>query len=219
MGELEAAGFDILVSPSIHGIFNNASNQQTDVILIDDKPTLDVLDLIDQLRATSDIGIMILTDNPTISVAALEKGADDCIARPKGGLGNHQFRELQARLRNLTWRLRHQYRPEEVNHDFAGWSLTANSRTLVSPTSEQFVLSRSEFLLLMNLVGNAGQVMSRDQLTLSVCNRRWFPEDRYVDVLVSHLRRIFRRNKDEFIITVQGVGYVFSATPLPVSDS
>ena len=220
MGELETAGFSPTVSPdnssALPPISKQVSKQHIDICLIDAQPPLDVISLVQHLRTISDIGIVVLTDDPATRLSALEKGADDCFGKPEGAFDTHRVRELLVRMKNLAWRLRHQHRPLMGQQTFAGWVLDMNTRELASPAGERYSLSISEFNLLLTLTEHAGEVMSRDQLMKIVCNRAWYPEDRHIDVLVSQLRRKFRRHSDDFITTVQGVGYVFSTETLPI---
>ncbi|MEX2326201.1 MAG: winged helix-turn-helix domain-containing protein, partial [Pseudomonadales bacterium] len=43
-------------------------------------------------------------------------------------------------------------------------------------------------------------------------NREWYPDDRYIDVLVGQVRRKFREYAPDktFISTIHGTGYLFS---------
>jgi DNA-binding response OmpR family regulator len=54
--------------------------------------------------------------------------------------------------------------------------------------------------------------MTRDQLMNKIRNREWYPDDRYIDVLVGQVRRKFREFEPDitFIRTIHGTGYLFA---------
>ena len=56
-------------------------------------------------------------------------------------------------------------------------------------TGEHAQLSAGEYQLLLAFMEKAGEVMNRDQLMNRIRNREWFPDDRYIDVLVGQLRK------------------------------
>ena len=97
---------------------------------------------------------------------------------------------------------------------FAGWSLDLNKRELTTPQALAQPLSAGEFHLLLALSESSGKVMTRDQLMNKIRNREWYPDDRYIDVLVGQVRRKFREHSPgtTFISTIHGTGYLFSPT-------
>ncbi|MEE8042519.1 MAG: helix-turn-helix domain-containing protein, partial [Pseudomonadales bacterium] len=58
----------------------------------------------------------------------------------------------------------------------------------------------------------AGEPMNRDQLMTRIRNREWYPDDRYIDVLVGQLRRKLgeRASTAKIITTIHGTGYLFT---------
>jgi len=73
-------------------------------------------------------------------------------------------------------------------------------------------LTTAEFDLLVALVKNTGQVMSRERLIAATSRRRFESMDRTVDTLVRRLRRKIEIDPDNplLIKTVHGTGYLFS---------
>lgn len=92
------------------------------------------------------------------------------------------------------------------------WVFVLALRDLVSPDGASRSLSRGEARLLAVLAGNAGRAISRELLMQSVCNRSYCPGDRYIDVLVSNLRRKFAQLGAEAIVirTIHNGGYAFN---------
>jgi len=126
------------------------------------------------------------------------------------------LRELLSRVKNLLWRVKaHESQKEKgFKRTFAGWSLDLNKRELITPDEQVQPLSAGEFHLLLALIEEAGQVLTRDHLMNKIRNREWYPDDRYIDVLVGQVRRKFRQFTPEttFISTIHGTGYLFAPT-------
>ncbi len=104
---------------------------------------------------------------------------------------------------------------DEIRGDYdfmTAWTLVTRTRELIAPEGGVTQLSRAEARLLLVLAEHAGCVLDRDALTRSVVQRSWHPTDRYVDVLVAHLRKKFgERGADARMIrTVPNDGYVLT---------
>jgi DNA-binding response OmpR family regulator len=78
-------------------------------------------------------------------------------------------------------------------------------------------LTRTEFLLLLELADAAGTVVGRRELLRRVWGYDYFPDTRLLDV---HIRRLRRKVEDDpdnptVVVTVRGSGYKIG---LPVRD-
>lgn len=186
---------------------------ETDVVLLllDIKlPGKDGLTLTREIRANSDIGIILVTSKQEQidRILGLESGADDYVTKP------FDTRELLSRARNLIRRVEIQQSQRKRNHirTFEGWKLDLNKRELTSPEAEVIQLSAGEYQLLLAFMEQAGEVMNRDQLMNRIRNREWFPDDRYIDVLVGQLRKKLgeRAANAKIIATIHGTGYLFT---------
>ncbi|MEM7077421.1 MAG: response regulator [Pseudomonadota bacterium] len=187
--------------------------RDTDVILVllDIKlPGKDGLTLTREIRAHHDIGIILVTSKQEQidRILGLESGADDYVTKP------FDPRELLSRARNLIRRVQIQQTQRKRNHlrTFLGWSLDLNKRELTSPDGELVQLSAGEYQLVLAFMEQAGEVMNRDQLMNRIRNREWFPDDRYIDVLVGQLRKKLgeRASNAKIIATIHGTGYLFT---------
>ncbi len=185
----------------------------TDVVLVllDIKlPGKDGLTLTREIRSNSDIGIILVTSKQEQidRILGLESGADDYVTKP------FDPRELLSRARNLIRRVQIQQSQRKRNHlrTFDGWKLDLNKRELTSPEGEAIQLSAGEYQLLLAFMEQAGEVMNRDQLMNRIRNREWFPDDRYIDVLVGQLRKKLgeRAANAKIIATIHGTGYLFT---------
>jgi two-component system torCAD operon response regulator TorR len=168
------------------------------------------LTLTRELRSKSDVGIILVTGKgeQIDRIVGLESGADDYVTKPV------DMRELLSRVKNLLWRVKAQEKQKRkgFKRAFEGWSLDLNKRELMTPEDVIQPLSAGEFHLLLALIENSGEVLTRDQLMNKIRNREWYPDDRYIDVLVGQVRRKFRKfaPNTTFISTIHGTGYLFS---------
>ncbi len=183
-----------------------------DLVLMDIRlPGTDGLTLMRELRATSNIGIIMVTGqtDEVDQIIGLESGADHYVTKP------FNPRDLLARVRSVLRRTADDrdmpvVGAEDEKH-FAGWTLNVPQRRLTRPNGEEVKLTRAEFELLTTFVHNPHTVMTRDALLDHVSHREWAPNDRSVDVLVGRLRRKVEEdpNAPRIILTERGVGYVF----------
>lgn len=209
----EKEGYQVTTGDNADGVLDTVNDADIDICLIDiNLPGKDGLTLTRELRAASDVGIILVTgkDDPVDRIVGLESGADDYVTKP------FDPRELLSRVKNLLWRVKAQEKQKEKGHKrrFQGWTLDLNKRELSTPEGKLQSLSAGEFHLLLALLENAGEVMTRDQLMNRIRNREWYPDDRYIDVLVGQVRRKFRQHDADttFISTIHGTGYLFAPT-------
>ncbi|MFZ1426722.1 MAG: response regulator [Geminicoccaceae bacterium] len=188
-----------------------------DLVLLDlGLPGEDGLTLLREIRAVSQVGIVIVTGRGDVidCVAGLEVGADDYVIKP------FHLREILARVRSVLRRKssavmeeRGPLVPAEYAFMFGGWRLEPARRRLCGPDGEELVLTTGEFNLLFALVTNAGRVLDRDQLINLLKGRDWAACDRSIDQQIARLRRKIELDpaSPRLIKSVRGVGYLFTA--------
>ena len=215
---LEREGYDAHALPGGAALRAFLKHRRADLVILDlMMPGEDGLSLTRYLRQTSDIGILILTGKgePVDRIVGLEIGADDYLSKP------FNLRELLARVRSITRRMAAGDAPaatpqadpdaEEVLA-FDAYRLDIARRRLTRRDGSEVLLTGAEFNLLVALARRPGRPLSRDQLLDAVGGRRWQPNDRSIDLHVSHLRKKLeeRPRRPAIIKTVRGTGYVFS---------
>ena len=191
---------------SLRAIIGSA---QFDLVLLDQRlPDEDGLVLARELRASSDVGIIIITGfgQPVDRIVGLELGADDYIGKPV------DLRELLARIRSVLRRRGPRVTESPVRLGFEGWTLDLLSRALTAPDGLPIELTSGEFDLLSVFARQPNRVLSRDELMNALHNRDAGPYDRAIDVQVGRLRRKIELDptRPELIKSVRGAGYLFA---------
>ena len=124
------------------------------------------LDLLREIRSSSDVPVIILTGRSgeeVDRVVGLELGADDCLTKPFG------IRELYARYRAVLRRRENgrSVRAHDVKqgeYGFDGWRLDRRSRRLTDPQERPVALSKGEYALLLAFLDATGRPLSREYL-------------------------------------------------------
>jgi DNA-binding response OmpR family regulator len=187
-----------------------------DIILLDVvMPGQDGLTIAREIRAKSDVGIIMLTSRDEVldRVVGLEVGADDYIAKP------FHLREVLARVKSIARRRkpasesveRSEGRPEKIIR-FDGWILDTARRRLVAPSGKDIELTSGEFDLLAALAKHPGRVLNRETLMEHTRGHGMKAFDRTIDAQIARLRKKIERDpKSPTIVkSVRAVGYVFT---------
>ncbi|MEF1219621.1 two-component system response regulator ArcA, partial [Photobacterium damselae] len=204
----EAEGYTVFEANDGNEMHQMLSEHPVHLVIMDiNLPGKNGLLLARELREQGDMALMFLTgrDNEVDKILGLEIGADDYITKP------FNPRELTIRARNLLSRAMNQGMPVEdkklvERYSFNGWSLEINSRSLVSPSGDQFKLPRSEFRALLHFCENPGKIQTRADLLKKMTGRELKPHDRTVDVTIRRIRKHFESISDtpEIIATIHG---------------
>ena len=212
---LDDNDIDVTVIGTGKEIASVMARQTIDLVILDLKlPGEDGMQLARELRADSDIPIIMLTGRKDEAdrVMGLELGADDYLTKP------FSPRELLARIRALLRRSR----AKETVADglarirayrFGGWELNVRLRRLKSPAGDVVPTTNSEFNLLVAFLAAPQRVLSREQLLELSRLHNDEVYDRSVDVQVGRLRKKIepKGSRAQFIRTERGAGYVFTA--------
>lgn len=174
-------------------------------------PNMNGLDVLRQLRQHSSLPVLMLTarDEDIDSIIGLELGADDYLAKPCNP------RVLMARIRAVLRRAQPQ---DSIANDTGQETIKLDDVELHSGTRQVFCHNRlinmtsTEYSVLNHLIGAAGKVVSKQELSLNALGRELTRYDRSLDMHVSNLRKKLGplSNGQDRIITVRGVGYLYA---------
>jgi DNA-binding response OmpR family regulator len=177
----------------------------------------DGLDLLRDIRAQSDVPIIITTGqrrDEIDRVVGLELGADDYITKPFG------LRELLARIRAVLRRreaghANAQRDMEKGRCRFGGWQLGRRNRLLTNSSGEPVALTKGEYALLIAFLDAPLRTLSREHL-LQATRIHEDVFDRSIDVQVLRLRRKLETDPStpSIIRTERGVGFAPCRAPV-----
>jgi two-component system response regulator CpxR len=177
-----------------------------DLILLDVMlPGLDGFEVLRQVRRRSAVPIILLTARTARvdRIAGLDLGADDYLPKP------FEPEELVARMRAVLRRSGRVVRGGQEVIEVNGVKLVPGTREVWCDGSPLEVTT-TEFDILELIVRSAGRILSRNELSSAIYRRPASPQDRSLDVHVSHLRRKLG-HLGGLIRTIRGVGYLFCA--------
>ncbi len=205
--KFKASGYEVLTaSNGIEGL-EQAQAQEPDLIVLDLlMPKMDGLEMLKELRSFSAVPVIMLTAKGADAdrIKGLQLGADDYLPKP------FNPDELIARIESVRRRLEPGERrkiPEvfnlgQVTIDFKKHTVLVNG--------EEKYLTRIEWLLLSQLVNNAGRLMLYEELLTRV----WGPEYRDdVQILRTWISRLRNKlesdpNHPRLIRTIAKTGYI-----------
>ncbi len=165
-------------------------------------PKMDGLSVLRQLPSISHIPVIMLTakGEEIDRIIGLELGADDYITKPCNP------RELLARINAVIKRSSQAASTEHTVLPESRLQLDQHQR-LCRVDDVELQVTGTEFDLLVALLKQKGEVVSKAWLSEHVLQRELQPFDRSLDVHVSRLRKKLQPFHDEPIKAVRGKGY------------
>lgn len=205
--KLKASGYEVLTASNGLKGLEQAQAQEPDLIVLDLlMPKMDGLEMLKELRSFSAVPVIILTAKGADAdrIKGLELGADDYLPKP------FNPDELVARIEAIRRRLEPGKRGKisevfqlgDVTIDFSNHNVLVNG--------EPKYLTRTEWLLLDQLISNAGRLMLYEELLTRV----WGPEYRNdVQILRTWVSRLRHKLESDptnpnLIRTIPKTGYI-----------
>ena len=202
---LEQEGYVVQTAADGRSALHIFRNFQPDLIVLDIMlPEIDGLEVLRQLRQSSDVYVIMLTAkaDEADKVIGLGMGADDYVTKP------FSPRELVARVKASLRRLGGGSAKREMVS--AHLRLDEEAR-LAWKDGQPLDLTPIEFDLLHTLMRHHGRALSREQLIEQVWDYDYYGDDRVVDVHIGRLRKKVEDDaaKPTLIVTAWGAGYRF----------
>jgi two-component system alkaline phosphatase synthesis response regulator PhoP len=202
---LEKEEYSVQVAKDGRLALQTFNDFRPDLIVLDIMlPQIDGLEVLRQLRQSSDVYVIMLTAkaDEVDKVIGLGMGADDYVTKP------FSPRELVARIKAALRRLGGNSTKNELISTHL--RLDEDAR-LVWRGDQQVDLTPIEFDLLLTLMRHHGRALSREQLIESVWGYDYYGDERVVDVHMGRLRKKIGDDPTQpyLIATVWGSGYRF----------
>ena len=201
---LETAGYSVTEAADLVAGWRIIETGKPEVLVLPWASARDMRDTLVRLRereATRNCRIIVLAVQGAMSeaVAALEFGADDCVALPL------EPSEFVARVGATLRRAPAVVRPDQLT---AGPLVLDKAMHCLWVQGNSVALAPTEFRLLAFLLENQGRVFSRDELLRRAWSKNVNAGHRTVDVHVRRLRQLLEPFAcDDLIQTVRGFGY------------
>ena len=203
--ELKHEQFDVSVVYDGREGLTKALEEQYDCILLDVMlPSLNGIEVCRRIRAQSTVPIILITARDMVMdrVAGLDAGADDYVVKP------FAIEELLARIRAIFRRVESSGGENEEDQIKVRDLVIIPSSYEVYFEGEKLELTKTEYDLLKLLCENKNRVCERERILQSVWGYDSEVETNVVDVYIRHLRSKLKTDKEPYIETIRGVGYV-----------
>jgi DNA-binding response OmpR family regulator len=204
---LELEGFEVKVAHDGADGAQKALQPPLDIVVLDVMmPKLNGIETLKAIRQHSNVPVIMLTargDN-TDRIVGLELGADDYVPKPSTP------REIVARIRAILRRVKTQEdTPAAVVQITVGDLTIWPKQRLVEWQNQPVTLTSTEYNLLEILAKNAGQVVTKQDLSQLALGRPLARFDRSIDVHMSSIRHKLGTLPDgrQCIQTVFRLGY------------
>lgn len=203
LGELlRAEGFDTQIAGSKKEAGECLLAQDFDLVLLDvSLPDGNGFSICAEVKREYEIPVVFLTasgDEYSV-VAGLDMGADDYIAKP------FRPRELISRIRSVLRRCKKEQRILSCGD----LKVNVSSATVTKGEKELF-LSALEYRLLLLLLQNKGQILTRNQLLEEIWDASGeYVNDNTLSVYMKRLREKIEENPQSprLLHTIRGIGY------------
>jgi two-component system, OmpR family, KDP operon response regulator KdpE len=209
---LSSHGYSVVEAKSGEEGLDLIRTDHPDLVILDvNLPGISGLETCREIRASSDVPIIMLTvrNSERDKVQALDAGADDYVVKPFG------VEELMARIRASLRRAA----PGDATPSFVSEDLTIDfEKRAVSVKGQPVKLTPKEFELLRQLVANAGKSQAHRRLLQAVWGPDYGEETEYLRVFINQLRKKIEPDPQHprYIHTEPWIGYRFEA---PVAKS
>lgn len=172
-----------------------------DLIILDlILPGMDGKALLEQIRKTASLPIIVLTAKDTLDskVDLLNSGADDYLCKP------FALEELLARIQ-VQLRKIHRHDPKKQVYK----KLVLDSDIYDGLINgHRLELTKHEYFILALLIKNHKRVFTKQEIYEYVWNEEYYGDDKTINVHISNMRKKIKLYTDEeYIKTVWGIGF------------
>lgn len=201
--------FNVFKADNGEKALNCFNKEKIDLIILDLMiPKISGEEVCKRIRSVSDVPIIMLTAKTQEDdrIEGLTIGADDYVLKP------FSPRELMSRVKALLRRAYPHTRPGAERLSFNGGDLEIEiEQMIVKKNNVNVNITTNEFKVLLALISNQNNVLSREQLIVSAFGHEYEGFDRTIDAHIKNIRQKIETNpkSPEYIHTVYGSGYKF----------
>jgi len=196
-------GYEVILTVNGEEALAKFRAEKPDICVLDVlMPPPDGFEVARQVRKSGhEVPIIFLTakNQKADILAGLKLGADDYITKP------FEVEELVLRIGNI---LRRTVKPVAETIEVKGLSLSMNGFRL-EVHGKKYQLTQKEAGLLMYLMQNKNQVVTREKILTMFWGENDYFMGRSLDVFVSRLRKYIKAEPGVKLETIRGVGYIF----------
>lgn len=202
---LHNEGYDVTIAKNVQSAMKIIEKESFNLYLLDlTLPDGSGYGVCKKIKSIGDFPVIFLTafDDEVNVVMGFDMGADDYITKP------FRLKELLMRIKSVLRR----YNKETSDGKIKIKDILINTNEAkVYKNNEEIILTAMEYRLLLILLNNRGQVLSRTQLLENIWDIDGdFVEDNTLTVYIKRLRNKIEKepNNPQIIKTVRGLGYV-----------
>lgn len=213
---LKSIGYEVSTLKSGEEFFEKFDLISPDLILLDIMmPGQDGFDVLEKLRKFSNVPVIMLTarSNPKDKVQGLNVGADDYLTKP------FSLDELFARVNAVLRRVQSNSSDPQIKETpiirTGELAIDLGSKRCWI-NDEEFKLTQTEFSVMEILALNLDKVVQHETLLSKVWGPQYRDEVEYLRVGIARIRRKIKEqlnNKEEYIATYPGFGYMLRSIP------
>ena len=203
---LRAQGYKTLLAENGEKGLELLALQGADLVILDlGLPDLDGFEVLSELRAWSNVPVIVLSvrSDELEKVKLLDAGANDYVTKP------FSIQELMARIRVLLRQFQNTVIESTIFDD--GLLKIDFSHRQVFLNQKLISLTRKEYQLLSLLAQHKGQLITQPQILKDLWGPTHQEDTHYLRILVAKLRAKLNDNaiQPKYIITEPGVGLRF----------
>ncbi|MDQ0391699.1 response regulator transcription factor [Labrys monachus] len=203
---LNEEGFEVSTAQDGRTAIAQAASNAVDIIVLDIMmPHMNGIDVLQRIRRSSTVPVLMLTakGDDVDRIAGLNLGADDYVPKPCSP------GELAARLKAILRRAGPSGAGTAQEVLRAGELVMYPGNRAAEWRGKPLELTGTEFSLLEVLARNAGQLVSKQEISRHAFGRPLTPFDRRIDVHLSSVRQKLgaRGDGQSWIQSVRGQGY------------
>jgi two-component system, OmpR family, response regulator PhoP len=203
-------GFDVRDYPGSREFYRDLWNKPCSIAILDiNLPGEDGFSILEHLRASSDIGVIMLTarNQKQDRLQALTQGADVYLTKPV------DLDELVANIANLSRRICCPTVSPRIPTN--SWKLSADRWSLFAPNGKIAALTASERAILGELLDHMDEAVTRDALVEALGHASDYLLPNRLDMLISRLRRnvLALTGCQLPLRTIRGIGFSLLSDP------